>query len=637
MLISASLKAPHALAESVSAETPASAAHNPLWIDLSGSWKFILQDNPEFALPGFDDHDWQTIRLPGELPGIQSGSHVRGWLRRTVNLPSATNCSHLVLTLGVITQSRSEVWVNGERLPSSEVLSPADVRIPRPIAHPIPPCRTPYPPTIVIAIHFASFDMHPDWRLPPEGPWLLTEQVNAPSDVAGLALAAQRDRVAPPLIFTIAIFLMLAILCLVAWSADRPRIELLWFALVAAERIGYSISDLAGLHASASSLPARLNFIGEFISLPLLGEVAFSALSLRNRAWLRAVNWCLAIPMATFTLGWTSFQSAVLSCIASGLFLAGIIAQHWWTRRHSGPNLEDHLLHCMLLLPGIQIAVYWIAYLNGIVLYAFGDMGWINLPIFRFDSSWFLVALAIFVILMRRTLADRRIQQRLAQELEAARQVQSLLVTGGRTVAHDLIIDTAYLPAQEVGGDFYYVLDGRVVILGDVSGKGLKAAMLVSLLIGVLRDTRERQPAGVLTALNNALCGQTDGGFVTCICVRFEPDGTARFANAGHLPPYLDGAEIELPPSLPLGILPQVSYVETTLNARSIITLISDGVVEAANPRGELFGFDRVRAISGLRAARIVESARVWGQNDDITVVTIGRKTSAPNTATPTA
>jgi phosphoserine phosphatase RsbU/P len=266
--------------------------------------------------------------------------------------------------------------------------------------------------------------------------------------------------------------------------------------------------------------------------------------------------------------------------------------------------------------------------LNGIVLYAFGDIGWINLPIFRFDASWFVVALAIFVILMRRTLADRRTQQRLAQELEAARQVQNLLVSGGQGAAENLEISTAYLPDQEVGGDFYYVLDGRVVVLGDVSGKGLKAAMLVSLLIGVLRDTTERRPAAVLDALNRAIAGQVDGGFVTCVCARFESDGNATFANAGHLPPYLDSTEINLDSHFPLGVIREIQYSETTIriSPESVVTLVSDGVVEAMNVRRELFGFDRTREISKSSAGEIVEAARAWGQSDDITVVTVRRK-----------
>ena len=605
-----------------------SLSQNPLWIDLSGPWQIIFEDRSEFAQPAYDDHAWQSFTLPGRLYAIRSSVRVRGWMRRHVVLAPGTDCTHLALTLGVITQSRYEVWFDGQRLPSSESLDPADGRIPRPITHLIPPCTTPYPRSLLIALHFASLDMNPDWRLPDQGPYLLTDRVNAPVDVGGRALAAQRDRLAPTQIFAIAIFLMLAALCMVAWSTDRARTELLWFALVAAARITYSAFDLAGLYPSASALPARVNFIGEFIVLPIFGEVAFCALGIRHKRWLRVANWLVVLPMVTSTLGWNPFNSAVVSCTLSGTFITGVIVFNWWQQRHSRLSVEDHLLRFILLLPCLQIAIYWIAYMNGIVLYTFGDVGWISLPIFRFDASWFVVALAIFVILMRRTLADRRTQQRMAQELEAARQVQNLLVSGGQTAAENLEISTSYLPAQEVGGDFYYVLDGRVVVLGDVSGKGLKAAMLVSLLIGVLRDTIQRRPAAVLDALNRAIAGQVDGGFVTCVCARFEIDGTATFANAGHLPPYLDGTEINLDPHFPLGVMREIEYTESTvrISPRSVVTLVSDGVVEATNTRRQLFGFDRTREISRSSACRIVEAARAWGQSDDITVVTVRRK-----------
>jgi Serine phosphatase RsbU, regulator of sigma subunit len=89
--------------------------------------------------------------------------------------------------------------------------------------------------------------------------------------------------------------------------------------------------------------------------------------------------------------------------------------------------------------------------------------------------------------------------------------------------------------------------------------------MLVSLLIGVLRDTTQRRPAAVLDALNRAIAGQVDGGFVTCVCARFESDGNATFANAGHLPPYLDGIEINLDANFPLGVTREVEYGEKVL------------------------------------------------------------------------
>src|ERR1035438_10021101 len=94
---------------------------NPLWIDLSGSWQMTFQDRPVFAQPGYDDHAWQSLTLPGELP-VRSGVHLRGWMRRHVELPPGTDCSHLALTLGVITQSRYEERLEAEEIPSSESL-----------------------------------------------------------------------------------------------------------------------------------------------------------------------------------------------------------------------------------------------------------------------------------------------------------------------------------------------------------------------------------------------------------------------------------------------------------------------------------------------------------------------------------
>jgi len=115
---------------------------------------------------------------------------------------------------------------------------------------------------------------------------------------------------------------------------------------------------------------------------------------------------------------------------------------------------------------------------------------------------------------------------------------------------------------------------------------------------------------------------------VACVCARFETDGNATFANAGHLPPYLDGTEINLDAHFPLGVIREIQYSETTvrITPESMVTLVSDGVVEAMNARHELFGFDRTREISKSSAGKIVEAARAWGQSDDITVVTVRRK-----------
>src|SRR5208282_5943957 len=122
-------------------------------------------------------------------------------------------------------------------------------------------------------------------------------------------------------------------------------------------------------------------------------------------------------------------------------------------------------------------------------------------------------------------------------------------------------VDSVYSPANEVGGDFFHVHaseGGLLVVIGDVAGKGLKAAMNVSLIMGALRQTGERSPAKILHSLNHVLVGAQS--FTTCQAVWFGANGEMVIANAGHLPPYLNSQEIALPGDLPLGVLASVSY-----------------------------------------------------------------------------
>mgnify|MGYP002783792020 FL=1 len=118
--------------------------------------------------------------------------------------------------------------------------------------------------------------------------------------------------------------------------------------------------------------------------------------------------------------------------------------------------------------------------------------------------------------------------------------------------------------------------------------------------------------------------GQTGGGFVTVLCARFAADGSVTVANAGHLAPYVDGREAAVDSGLPRGVALEAAYAETALNGTAF-TFVTDGVVEAANAQGELFGFHRTAELSRQPAKEIAEAARAWGQNDDITVVTVRR------------
>ena len=167
-----------------------------------------------------------------------------------------------------------------------------------------------------------------------------------------------------------------------------------------------------------------------------------------------------------------------------------------------------------------------------------------------------------------------------------------------------------------------------MALVGDVSGKGLKAAMLVSVAIGALRREKSSSPTEILAGLNEAFIGQ--GGLVTCCCIRYTPAGEVTVASAGHPAPYCDGREVEVVAGLPLGVVAGADWEETRmiLPPGAQVTLVSDGVVEAENATRELFGFDRMREISGKSAQEIAEAAKAWGQTDDITVVTVRRAAS---------
>jgi serine phosphatase RsbU (regulator of sigma subunit) len=145
--------------------------------------------------------------------------------------------------------------------------------------------------------------------------------------------------------------------------------------------------------------------------------------------------------------------------------------------------------------------------------------------------------------------------------------------------------------------------------------------------VGIIRTAADEGPGEMLAVLNDRLVGRCGGGFSTALAARITCDGAVTIANAGHLSPYLDGIEIELPGALPLGIVGGMSYEVTAfrLEPGSRLTFYSDGIVEAQTAKGKLFGFERGREMSTRPAAEIAEAAKIFGQTDDITVVAIGR------------
>ena len=240
------------------------------------------------------------------------------------------------------------------------------------------------------------------------------------------------------------------------------------------------------------------------------------------------------------------------------------------------------------------------------------------------------VTLAVFV---GELIRDRRDRQRLMTEVEAARAIQQMIIPEEQVSVPGFEVHSVYRPFGELGGDFFQLVplvDGSMLIaIGDVSGKGVSAAMLVSLLVGSLHTLMEStdSPAELMAGLNRRVLGRSRGGFTTCLIVRVEAKGQCTMANAGHPAAYRNGGEVDSEFVLPLGISADAHYVETvlTLHPGDQLTLLTDGVVEARSAAGELFGFERTASIARQSAEAIADAARAFGQDDDITVLTIAR------------
>lgn len=250
----------------------------------------------------------------------------------------------------------------------------------------------------------------------------------------------------------------------------------------------------------------------------------------------------------------------------------------------------------------------------------------VEVPLFLCCESATLFC--FFFVLLQHFRSSQRRQQARIDDIEQAREVQQMLIPKQLPRVPGVTIESEYRPASEVGGDFFQVLpasdDSLLIVVGDVSGKGLKAAMTVSMILGALRNETARSPASLLRNLNRVLFGQISG-FATCCAALIERDGTMIIANAGHLAPYRNGEEIECGSDLPLGILQGTEYSEfhVAIAPGDKLTFISDGVIEAQTAAGELFGFERARQMSMNSAEQIATAAEKFGQEDDITVLAL--------------
>jgi serine phosphatase RsbU (regulator of sigma subunit) len=253
-------------------------------------------------------------------------------------------------------------------------------------------------------------------------------------------------------------------------------------------------------------------------------------------------------------------------------------------------------------------------------------------------------------IAMAKQQEEAQERERIEQELRVARLIQQTLLPKSVPGLAGYDVAAYYGPAREVGGDFYDFLeleDGRLgLVVGDATGHGVPAALMMANTQSVLRAVAQRggsEPGRILAEVNEVLLAYIPPSmFVTCFYAILDPkSGTLRYANAGHDLPYLwHGCDCEelRARGMPLGLMPGMSYEEKemVLDTGEGVLFYSDGLVEAHNPEGEMFGFPRLRALiaqhaeeRSLRDFLMKElhsfTGEEWEQEDDITLLTLRR------------
>jgi phosphoserine phosphatase RsbU/P len=595
--------------------------------NLADGWRVHTGDDAAWAQPGFDDSGWRSTTLADDAPTVQRGIR---WYRMRIDLPAQHGPLALLITGP---DSEYQVYVNGVPAPGPRLRSEWRLYKDKERVVLLPAAgtaaelafRVSYPPAYTELYSLS-----------------LTRILLGPVPAIEVRRELARDQRLLSVLPSTGINLALALVgcgALILFLLQRGSREYLWLGLYL---ILTAISTLAAVATLAGVIPLAFNnLIGDPLTYPAL---------------VMQIEFIYAFTGRRVGRAWRVYEGFLLTCIPGSLLvtlqvippIAYVVAEGvvnapvaimlpillcaWWVRGNRDAG--------WLVLPSFLPAAGDITLDLGLIA---GQMGWTGLaalvqPIYLGpvalvldDLADFVFLLAIcFVMLLRFTRVSRE-QARTAAELAAAREIQQRLVPSALPAVAGFRMLAAYLPAQEVGGDFYQVLvkpnGSTFLVVGDVSGKGLRAAMTGALAIGALRTlaAENLRPAALLQRLNLQILSAEDGGFVTCLCAEITRDGAVTAANAGHLSPYLNGAEVALGSGLPLGLTAEAEYTEATLQLApgDMLTLLSDGVVEARNITGELFGFERTCAISAQSAQQIAEAARKFGQEDDITVLTL--------------
>jgi hypothetical protein len=613
--------------------------------ELNATWLVKAGDDPSYASPGYDDSQWLPVDptasiksyFPGREPNIL-------WYRLHVKVaPNQTGLALAEFNLS----SAFEVYVNGEKLIHSGQIAPFRAyTYDAYLIRPIPDADI---ATGELTIAMRMYVSRLEWKdaFPGFYPmnlligqqtalsdriWLTVIGTNALgwfAEIGGvglglvalaLYLAQRRQRV----------YLWIFLTGLTSGVAMPLELYRLFHTLPAPWEYVYGPLQIASTIFTALMFFALLRipfarWIQIFLALVALAQL-YSTIATVNRFGSTAFGLLIQIPLVAIVLVMIivhmrrgSREAGILlvpaifnslaMLIATGLFLLSLI-----------PNMAPRVIR-------MQVAIFR------------PTLGPFTLGLGSLSGCLFELSLAIIMVL-RATRTSRQ-QAELESELAAAQEVQQVILPDQMETVPGFQVESAYQPAQQVGGDFFQILPagegGLLLVIGDVAGKGLPAAMLVSVLVGAIRGVAEytTEPAELLANLNQRLIGRVNGGFSTALAARISANGAVTMANAGHLAPYLDGREVTVPGALPLGIQADVRYetIGLQLPAGSRLTFYSDGIVEAQSAKGELFGFERSRELSRQPVTAILEAAKEFGQQDDMTVIAITRDAAVATAA----
>ncbi len=599
---------------------------------LDGLWHFHAGDDPAWADPNFDDSQWPLLRS-NEDWGKQGYENYGGfaWYRFTVALPEGSR--NWSIYLGPM-ETGYQIFVDGGLAGSFGPILNSQNYAASSRVFAISPAIGPR------TLHIAIRAWHtPVWAGYVQGGFFGSSYFG---DRRLIALRAATDRslqwngLVDEYAYAV-LSALVGLVVLVLFFIRREEREYLWFALLLlanAIDIGFNISRVLAL----ISLPVSDFVLGFVESAALFAALAFFSIVLRaprSKSWWLVAALLFLNPPTVFLYVFHISSVGIAGLVGALAVLPAIV---WILVTLLQRVLRRDRDALILLVPTLLWQGF--PFFNSILLITW-QLGWqrwapywswplLTKPFVLMPDAVvgtiFIFALLLFLI--RRFSLARQEGTRLSSEFESARNIQSLLFPAKPAATPGFAIESVYLPASEVGGDFFQIMpadDGSLLlVVGDVSGKGLKAAMTVGSIIGALRGCLVRKPAEVLAHLNRVLHDQITG-FVTCTAALIAADGNMTLANAGNLPPYRNGQELDVESGLPLGITLDARYSETTyqLKPNDRLTFVSDGVVEATNERRELFGFQRTQAISTQSASAIAEAAKQFGQNDDITVLTL--------------